>query len=276
MQTPRPNRRAASSRAPLGVRARGVRSFRATWRLAGDLEQFEAHLADNSAAAFTPLLDRGCEPQIMAAVRGGCSDCTLMALLESGASANAADEYGLTALHWASIGCRLPQAPWAERLQQLSTPFAFWIHFAGDAPPAPWDEAGMPTRDEMGSLRLAQFAPPPPWVEPAMPACDASASAPMSEDCRLALAVCLLSFGADAHADDSNGLTAADHAERNGFARLAILIRHWVDMQAARWLASLWHSTHDRLGDERPSLSTMPMDVANMVCDFLVPRELTC
>jgi len=249
MQTPRKNRRAASPRAPPGVRSCGSCSHRTTW---------------------------DCEPPITAAVRSRCSDCTLAALLESGASANAADERGLTALHLASIGCRLPQAPWAQSPEQISPSFVFCIHFAGDVPTAPWDEAERLTRDEMGSPPLAQFAPPPPWVEPTMPACGASASVPMSEEHRLSLAVCLLSFGADARAEDSNGLTAADHAERNGLARLAILIRHWGDMRAARWLQSLWQSTQDRLGDEGPSLSTMPMDVANVICDFLVPRELAC
>jgi len=98
----------------------------------------------------------------------------------------------------------------------------------------------------------------------------------MTEERRLALAVCLLSFGAEPLTKDSRGFTAVDHAERNGYARLALLIRHWSDTQVWRLLVNRRHSTHALLGDERRSLTTLPSDVMDLVGHFLVPKEFIC
>jgi len=113
---------------------------------------------------------------------------------------------------------------------------------------------------------------PPPYWDPL--GSDHPPVVATCEERRLALAACLLSFGAQADAEDCNGLTAADHASQNGRTRLSLLIRNWVDVLAAQWLHRLETITGTPIGWPQPSLSTMPPEVTGLVCKFLVPDEL--
>jgi len=214
-----------------------------------DLETLEALLDADEMAAFAPVRDQGCEPPLVVAVRERCSPPLLAALLRRGAFANEAGREGFTAMHWVATGACLIWAH-AEDVDDEQPP-PYWDPLGSDHPPVPLCEAACaPVHCVLCSVATC-------------------------EERRLALAACLLSFGAQADAEDFNGLTAADHASKNGRTRLSLLIRNWGDVQAAQWLHRLEDTTTGTpIGWPQPSLSTMPKEVTGLVCKFLVPDEL--
>lgn len=261
MQTPPRQRRASQTRAPPDVRVQRSEPIRRILQR-DDLRALEAAFAADDLAIFMPLLDRGHEVLLTAAVREGCFAPLLAALLEHGAPVNeVGGEHHCTALHWVcGVGASEVVAPqrahdadandaWPSPTQQ-PPPWAF--HAASDPPPqAPW--------------AFGAAARPMP-----LEAC----SAWVPEERRLAQAACLLTAGADASLRDGNGVTAAEHAEKNGHARLALLVRYWGDLQASRWLQKLDRSKHASVRDGRPSLSTAAPDVIGLICKFLAPEHI--
>lgn len=244
MQTPPTSRCTASLRSLRYLRPQRLAALRRVFQR-DDLKALEAHLDADEIAVFTPLMDRACEPPLTAAVREGCSVPLLKALLRRGATVSEAGARGFTALHWVAMGACMARELFKDELEGPSPPRPPWDRLVSDLPPVSWAEAARG---------------PVSW---------GMRSAPISEERQLALAACLLLFGAQASSEDGNGLTAADHADRNGRVRLALLIRHWSDLQVSHWLRMVATRTYAPIGCQRPSLSTMPPEVCGLVCNFL-------
>lgn len=210
-------------------------------------QALEAHLEADEIAVFLPLVDRDHEPPLTAAVREGCFVPLLVALLRRGAFVNEVGARRRTALHWVAMGPTLTLETFNGEPQHFLLPLPAWDQAASNVPPVPWAEVAV----EQVSCGMA--------------------SAPLSEEHRFALAACLLAFGALADCEDCDGLTAAEHANKNGRERLALLIRHWRDLQVSHWLQKLEARPYGPTGCQRPSLSTMPQEVRGLVCEFLAP-----
>lgn len=232
MQSPPVSQRRSSRSCRACGRPQRVSSLRKILQ-SGNLAALETHLDADDMAAFAPLVDRDCDPPVVAAVRELCSIPVMVALLRRGALVNVAGSRGLTALHWVAMLPRL-----ADTFNQVATDFSL----------VPWE--GFSVGPVSCSMDL-------PFT---------------CEERQLAAASCLLAHGAQADCEDCDGWTAANHADKNGHARLALFIRHWADLQVCHWLRKCCIRSRGLNDCQRPSLSTMPAEVVGAVCQFLAPN----
>mmetsp|Transcript_45736 Transcript_45736/g.97696 ORF Transcript_45736/g.97696 Transcript_45736/m.97696 type:complete len:389 (-) Transcript_45736:68-1234(-) len=217
-------------------------------------------LGDDPMAAVLPLGGRA-EPPVLTAVRTGCNPTILALLLQHHAEVDAIS------------GDKIDQMTALSTIAQIAT--------VEEAQPTPIPLPAWAPAQLQQAINCNFYSKMPPLVR--MPGShQIYDEKDLSEERCCEYASCLLTFGADPDRRDGTGKTPAEHAEANGRANLAFLIKNW-EGKSVRYLqahrkalerreqASIC-SCAPRGVDIVSGLICMPDVVFARICDMIAPK----
>lgn len=224
-----------------------------------NLQQLRRLFELDDNIVHVPLTDRGCDPPVLSAVVHRCCPEIIGFLLRHGATVHGHDLEGFTALHHLAMG-----GEWHWHLENrrqsmhLVNPLLNFLHF----PHAEVDHI-------MASAPPPLHLPPPPWA-------DALATMPpnaQAEERSCAVAIWLLTFGADPLGEDANGLTAVDLANRSKQPKLAFLLSQWPSRKPMRVLRECLARGAALESESAGSFKHLLPGLAEHIFDFVMPCE---